>query len=350
MQLCSMVLGSTFPSFFFDLPSTLVDHARVHERRKQRTARIIHEPRWSHSLSDPLFQPPHITLNSCRRAFVIAHHCCANLPTWRCLPGLFGSEMVQSYLSHYRRDLETLPRRTKRFHAGDLRLLKRHVWEGHPRFRLAFHITRISDAAERLPCREYISWLQVEYPREVFSDDKFERLERLVPDTSLSSREADLQLLEGVLARYNPRTMLELDEDILEVVRVILKVLRRFQTDLYVPEIRKTLQCYSIRTSLKWLYDSLYRYRGWGFYSYPQPVELTVGDRYALQAAIKYYNPESFRPENEGAVPMVTLIRAYLRWYLWKLRRRQHHGAKRYLVVKNWRIYTWRPRLDPIRE
>lgn len=258
--------------------------------------------------------------------------------------------MVQRYLGQHHRDLETLPRRTKRFHAGDLRLLKRHGWGGQPRFRLAFHITRISDAAENLPCREFISWLQAEYPREVFSGDKFERLEPLLPDTSISPRDADLQLLEGVLARYSPRTMLELNEDILEVVTVILKALRSFQTELYVPEIRKTLQSYSIRTSLKWLYDSLYRYRGWGLYSYPQPVELTVGDRYALQAAIKYYNPENFRPDNEGAVPMVTLIRAYLRWYLWKIQRRRRYGSKIYLVAKNWRIYTWRPRLNPIRE
>lgn len=258
--------------------------------------------------------------------------------------------MVPSHASLHHQDSQRLPPRPKRFHASDLRTLTRHGWGCRSRLWLAFHMTRLSDAADKLPCRAYVVWVQAEYPREVFSGDRFESLPPLAPDPSLSPRDADLQLLEGALARYNPDTMLELTAETLEVARAILKALRRFQTDLYVPEIRTTLRSYSIRTSLKWLYESLYRYRGWGLYSYPQPVELTVGDRYALQAAIKYYNPENFRPDNEGAVPMVTLIRAYLRWYLWKLQRRRRHGPKRYLVVRNWRTYTWRPRLESIWE
>ena len=345
MPLCPRVLGfyASFLSFLCAALHTPASPPSLLATTTQHSFRIG-DLRWSHSSNRPLHQPLSIPLTWGRPGR------CAHLPIWRHLHSPGGLEMVQSYLSHNHRDFTIPPGRTKRFHAGDLRLLKRHGWGSQFRPRLAFHVTRISDAAEKLSCREYISWLQAEYPREVFSRDKFERLPPLASDTSLLSRDADLQLLEGALARYSPSTMIQLNEDTWEVVKVIMKALRRFQTDLYVPEIRNTLQSYSIRTSLKWLYDSLYHYKGWGLYSYPQPIELTVGDRSALQAAIRYYNPDNFMSDNEGAVPMVTLIRAYLRWYLWKLERRRRHGSKMYLVVKNWRTYTWRPRLDPIRE
>ncbi|MCJ1365494.1 hypothetical protein MMC16_004616 [Acarospora aff. strigata] len=240
--------------------------------------------------------------------------------------------------------------RPKRFHARDLRWLKVHHLEDTAGFDVAFHATRISEAAERLSRRDYFAWLQTEYPREVGSGNKFTELQPLESDPFMPSQDADLELLEGLLARYSPSTMVELNTDTLEVVKVILKSLRKIQTDIYIPEIRKTLQIYGIRTSLKWLYDSLYRYRGWGQHSYPEPLELIVGDRYALQAAIRYYDPQNFSHENEGAETMVRLVRAYLRWYLWKLQLRRRRGPKIFWVEKNWRTCAWRPRLLAIRE
>ncbi|KAI9852409.1 MAG: hypothetical protein M1830_006794, partial [Pleopsidium flavum] len=92
-----------------------------------------------------------------------------------------------------------------------------------------------------------------EYPREVLSGTRFKRLQPLVPDASKSPQDADLQMLEDLILRYNPSTMLELNGDTLEVAKAILKTLRRLQTDVYTPEIRKILRTYSLRTSIKWL-------------------------------------------------------------------------------------------------
>lgn len=259
-------------------------------------------------------------------------------------------KMLQGRSRHSCRVLANSPYQSKRFHAWDLRLLKHHVCTGTPGFLVAFHTTRISDAAGKLSRREYLFWIQAEYPREVFSGTQFRRLRPLVPDASMSSQDADLQMLEELIVRYSPSTMLELNSDTLKVVKGILNSLRRLQTDIYIPEIRNTLRTYSLRTSIKWLYASLYRYRGWGHYSYPRPLELTVGDRYALMEAIRYYNPEKFGSYNKGAVPIVSIIRAYLRWYLWKLQIRFRRGPKPFVVVRHRRRYTWKPHLPVIRE
>ncbi|KAI9870056.1 MAG: hypothetical protein M1830_004737, partial [Pleopsidium flavum] len=144
--------------------------------------------------------------------------------------------MPQGHSIRSHRALDNFRRQSKRFHAWDLRLLKHHVCRGTPGFLAAFHTTRISDAAEKLSRREYLSWIQAEYPREVLSGTRFKRLQPLVPDASKSPQDADLQMLEDLILRYNPSTMLELNDDTLEVAKAILKTLRRLQTDVYIPE------------------------------------------------------------------------------------------------------------------
>lgn len=258
--------------------------------------------------------------------------------------------MLPGYPRQNYRVSDSLLPQSKRFHAWDLRLLKRHPCGGTPTSIITFHTTRIYDAASNLSRREYFSWIQTEYPREIPKGNRFIRLQPVVPDPSLSSQDADLQMLEKLLDRYNPSTMLKLELGTLEVAGAILRTLRRIQTDIYIPEIRTTLQTYSIRTSIKWLYTSLNRYKGQGRFSYPRPLELGVGDKYALVEAIKYYNPERFGVYNEGAIAIVKIIRAYLRWHLWKLQVKLRIEPRSFLGIRQRRRDAWKPHLPVIRE